>query len=133
MGTRSRRLLDRCGFVVEREYYLNDTGNQIRLLGESLLARRAGDAPPEEGYQGEYLVELAAAYNGPDEPMAAGKFASNRIVGNIKSTLERLGIVFDRWYSQASIEESGLVDETIALASRPGGRLRSRRSDVVSV
>lgn len=114
-GDALARLLDRCGFQVEREYYLNDTGNQIKLLGESLLARRAGDAPPEEGYQGEYLVELAAAYDGPDEPMAAGKFASDRILENIKSTLTRLGICFDCWYSQASIEESGLVDGTIAL------------------
>jgi arginyl-tRNA synthetase len=114
------RLLERCGFAVEREYYLNDTGNQIKLLGESLLARRAGDAPPEEGYQGEYLVELATDYEGPDEAMTAGKYASDRIVANITATLERLGIVFDRWYSQASIEESGLVDQTIAIL-RNGG------------
>ncbi len=109
------RLLERCGFAVEREYYLNDTGNQIKLLGESLLARRAGDAPPEEGYQGEYLVGLAEEYQGPDDPMTAGKFASEKIVANIASTLERLGIVFDRWYSQASIEESGLVDQTVEI------------------
>jgi arginyl-tRNA synthetase len=118
-GDALARLLERCGFVVEREYYLNDTGNQIKLLGESLLARRRGEAPPEEGYQGEYLVELAARYDGPDDPMAAGTFASNQIIDNIKLTLERLGIVFDRWYSQASIEESGLVEETIeSLAER---------------
>jgi arginyl-tRNA synthetase len=117
-GDALARLLDRCGFAVEREYYLNDTGNQIKLLGESLLARRAGEAPPEEGYQGEYLVELAASYDGPDDAMAAGRFASDKIVENIKATLERLGIVFDRWYSQASIEESGRVGETIELLGR---------------
>ncbi len=114
-GDALARLLERCGYRVEREYYLNDTGNQIKLLGESLLARRAGDAPPDEGYQGEYLVELAGEYTGPDDPMSAGKFASERILENIASTLKRLGIVFDRWYSQASIEESGLVEETIEL------------------
>lgn len=119
-GDALARLLERCGFVVEREYYLNDTGNQIKLLGESLLARRAGDAPPEEGYQGEYLVELARAYEGPDDAMAAGSFAADEIVGNIRSTLARLGIIFDRWYSQASIEESGLVDETVELLGREG-------------
>ena len=76
-GDALARLLGRCGYVVEREYYLNDTGNQIRLLGESLLARRAGTAPPEEGYQGAYLVELAASYDGPDDATAAGRFASD--------------------------------------------------------
>jgi arginyl-tRNA synthetase len=117
-GDSLARLLERCGYPVEREYYLNDTGNQIQLLGESLLARRAGGAPPEEGYQGEYLVDLATQYEGPDDPTVAGTFASGRIIENIKETLNRLGIVFDCWYSQASIETSGLVEETIDLLSR---------------
>lgn len=119
-GDALARLLERCGYVVEREYYLNDTGNQIKLLGESLIARRAGIAPPEAGYQGEYLVDLADSYTGPDDPMTAGKFASDKIIENLKATLERLGIVFDCWYSQASIEESGLVEETVALLRERG-------------
>ncbi len=119
-GDALARLLARCGYVVEREYYLNDTGNQIRLLGESLLARRAGTAPPEAGYQGAYLVELAASYDGPDDATAAGRFASKAIVENIRATLARLGIVYDEWYSQASIEESGQVDETIAILREKG-------------
>jgi arginyl-tRNA synthetase len=119
-GDALARLLQRCGYVVEREYYLNDTGNQIRLLGESLLARRAGVAPPEEGYQGAYLVELAARYDGPEDTIAAGRFASVAIVENIRATLARLGIVYDQWYSQASIEESGQVEETIAILRAKG-------------
>ncbi|MGD0742933.1 MAG: arginine--tRNA ligase [Acidimicrobiales bacterium] len=119
-GDALARLLQRCGYAVEREYYLNDTGNQIRLLGESLLARRAGVAPPEEGYQGAYLVELAARYEGPDDATTAGGFASDAIVGNIRATLARLGIVYDQWYSQAFIEESGQVEETIELLRAKG-------------
>ena len=119
-GDALARLLERCGYSVEREYYLNDTGNQIRLLGESLLARRAGNAPPEEGYQGSYLVDLATEYQGTDDAEAAGRFAAERIVEKIRATLARIGIAFDSWYSQASIEESGLVDET-ANALRTAG------------
>jgi len=119
-GDALARLLGRCGYAVEREYYLNDTGNQIRLLGESLLARRAGTAPPEEGYQGAYLLELAARYEGPDDAIAAGRFASDAVVENIRATLARLGIVYDQWYSQAFIEESGQVDETIAILRGKG-------------
>ena len=119
-GDALARLLGRCGYVVEREYYLNDTGNQIRLLGESLLARRAGTAPPEEGYQGAYLLELAARYEGPEDALAAGRFASDAVVENIRATLARLGIVYDQWYSQASIEESGQVEETIAILRDKG-------------
>lgn len=59
------RVMSRCGWDVRREYYVNDTGRQIRLLGESLLARRRGEAVPEEGYQGEYVTRLAVEVRGP--------------------------------------------------------------------
>ena len=114
------RVMTRCGWSVAREFYVNDTGGQIRQLGESLLARRRGEAVPEGGYQGEYVAELAEGYDGPDDVVEAGRFASERILENIRATLGRLDIVFDEWYSQASIEESGQVAETIELLRERG-------------
>ncbi len=114
------RVMSRCGWDVRREYYVNDTGRQIRLLGESLLARRRGEAVPEEGYQGEYVTRLARKYEGPDDIVEAGRFASDQILENIRTTLARLDICFDEWYSQASIEESGEVEETIELLRARG-------------
>ncbi len=119
-GDALARVLDRAGYQVSREYYVNDTGGQIRALGESLLARRRGERVPEEGYQGQYLVELAEAYDGADDVTEAGRFAAEHILADIRRTLEAIGIVFDEWYSQASIEESGAVDETIALLAAKG-------------
>jgi arginyl-tRNA synthetase len=119
-GDALARLFERCGWVVEREYYVNDTGGQIRQLGESLLAFRAGTPVPEGGYQGQYVHELAQEYEGPDEVTEAGRFAAERILANIRATTERLGIRFDAWYSQASIEESGRVAETIELLRSRG-------------
>jgi arginyl-tRNA synthetase len=107
------RIMTRTGWDVSREFYVNDTGGQMRLLGESVLARRRGEAPPKEGYQGEYVAEIAALYEGPDDILEAGRFAAERILSNIHATLDRLGIYFDEWYSQASIEESGKVAELI--------------------
>ena len=69
------RVMTRCGWSVSREFYVNDTGGQIRQLGESLLARRRGEAVPEGGYQGEYVAELAEGYDGPDDVVEAGRFA----------------------------------------------------------
>ena len=66
-GDALARVLARAGHVVSREYYVNDTGGQIRTLGRSLLARRTGEEVPEGGYQGEYVTELAASYDGPDD------------------------------------------------------------------
>ena len=114
------RLLGRCGWSVAREYYVNDTGGQIRNLGESLLARRGGEEVPEAGYQGAYVAELAASYAGPDDVVAAGRWAAERILDHIRTTLQRMGIVFDEWYSQASIEESGAVQQTIAVLAAKG-------------
>jgi len=114
------RVMSRCGWEVKREYYVNDTGGQIRLLGESLLARRRGEVVPEEGYQGEYVTHLAQGYDGPEDVVAAGRFASDAILENIRATLDRLDIRFDEWYSQASIEESGQVAETIELFRERG-------------
>lgn len=119
-GDSLARVLARAGHQVSSEYYVNDTGGQIRALGESLLARHRGEEVPEGGYQGEYVTELAAAYDGPDDVTAAGRWAADRILDHIKATLASVGIVFDEWYSQASIEESGAVDETIALLAERG-------------
>jgi len=130
------RVMSRCGWDVKREYYVNDTGGQIRLLGESLLARRRGDVVPEEGYQGEYVTELAGQYNGPEDVVEAGRFASEQILENIKATLARLGICFDEWYSQASIEETAQVTETIevfrarGLVYEDGGAVWLRSTEV---
>jgi len=119
-GDALARVLDRSGYQVSREYYVNDTGGQIRTLGESLLALRRGSDVPEGGYRGEYLGSLAVEYDGPEDVTVAGRWAAERILGDIRTTLASVGIVFDEWYSQASIEESGAVDETIALLADKG-------------
>ncbi|MGA2835068.1 MAG: arginine--tRNA ligase [Acidimicrobiales bacterium] len=119
-GDALARVLDRSGHVVSREYYVNDTGGQIRTLGMSLLARHKGEEVPEGGYQGQYVTDLAASYDGPDDVTVAGRWAAEHILERIKATLASVGIVFDEWYSQASIEESGAVDETIALLAAKG-------------
>ena len=60
-GDALRRILRFTGHEVEGEYYFNDTGAQVRRLGESIRARARGEAPPEDGYQGDYVTELAEA------------------------------------------------------------------------
>ncbi|MFN2607657.1 MAG: arginine--tRNA ligase [Acidimicrobiales bacterium] len=119
-GDSLARVLERCGWVVWREYYVNDTGGQIRALGDSVLARRRGDEVPEHGYQGAYVADLARAYDGPDEVAAAGRWAAARILDDIRTTLGRIRIHFDEWFSQASIEESAAVADTVALLGERG-------------
>ncbi len=112
-GDSLARLLTRTGHQVSREYYVNDTGGQIRVLGESLLARRNGQPLPERGYPGGFIKGLASAYDGPDDVVTAGRWAAERILGFIRHQLAQVNIAYDEWFSQASIEDSAAVAETI--------------------
>src|SRR2546423_6108855 len=79
------RLLAFGGHELEREYYYNDAGTQMEKFRESVGARRRGEAPPEDGYHGAYLDELAAQEGDPVPPM----------LKEIEETLERFRIHFD--------------------------------------
>ena len=114
------RLLERCGYDVSREYYVNDTGGQIRRLGASLLARRAGTPVPDDGYPSGFVKGLASAYEGPEDVEAAGRWAAERILGFIRHQMEAVHIHYDEWFSQASIEESEAVGETVAVLADKG-------------
>ncbi|MGC8466003.1 MAG: arginine--tRNA ligase [Acidimicrobiales bacterium] len=114
------RVLERCGYSVTREYYVNDTGGQIRTLGASILARRRGEEPPEGGYLGDYIVEQASRYLGEEDIVEAGKWAAEENLATIQRSLERLNIVFDTWFSQASIEDSGAVANVVDLLFERG-------------
>jgi len=113
-GDSVARLLARCGYDVSREYYVNDTGGQIRRLGESVLARRAGLAVPEGGYPSGFVKGLASAYDGPDDIDQAGRWAAEHILKFIQTQMAAVNIGFDEWFSQASVAESDAIVETLA-------------------
>jgi arginyl-tRNA synthetase len=119
-GDSVARLLERCGYGVSREYYVNDTGGQIRQLGASVLARKAGEPVPEGGYPSGFVKGLACAYDGPDDVEAAGRWAADHILDFIKHQMTTVNITFDEWFSQASVAESDAIDETIALLQERG-------------
>ena len=131
IGDTLHRALASAGYDVTMEYYYNDAGRQITLLGESVKLRylQLLGQPvelAEEHYQGEYIVELARellAERGdglrdmPIDTFAA--YARDRISRQQKETLARIGIVFDVYFREASLYESGKVWETLeALRAR---------------
>jgi arginyl-tRNA synthetase len=106
-GDSLARVLEFAGHEVEREYYFNDAGTQIRKLGESIRARARGEPVPEGGYEGEYVAELAAEIKGaadgdPDELAHAG---IELLMGGIRATLERYRVDFDIWFSERTLHE----------------------------
>ncbi len=127
LGDALARLFEATGHGVTREYYFNNAGRQMKLLGESVKARYLeclGETIvfPEEGYQGHYIREIAAglvrAYGDTlrDEP-ATGLFkdaAEKAIFADIDRTLERLGIRFDSYFNEDSLYRDGSIDQTLA-------------------
>ena len=94
-GDSIARLLAFAGHEVEREYYYNDSGRQMDLFRASVEARRRGEEPPEDGYQGAYIAELAML---PDDPVP-------QMLRRIEETLERFRIHFDSWVKQSELEK----------------------------
>ena len=94
-GDAIARLLEFAGHTVEREYYYNDAGAQMDRFRASVEARRRGEEPPEDGYRGEYMDELAELEGDPIPPM----------LERIEATLERFRIHFDSWALQSELEQ----------------------------
>jgi arginyl-tRNA synthetase len=127
LGDAIARLLTATGHDVFREYYFNDAGRQMRVLGESTRARYLEllglpSQFPEDGYQGDYIVDIAremVAEHGsslqdlPDVAPFTTK-AREMIFKDISGTLERMGIVFDNYYNEHSLYENGHIDSVVA-------------------
>jgi arginyl-tRNA synthetase len=101
-GDSVARLLAFAGHDVEREYYYNDAGTQMERFRASVEAARRGEPPPEDGYAGAYIDELAALHGDPVPPM----------LRQIELSLERFRIRFDSWARQSEIERQlpGLLE-----------------------
>jgi len=95
IGDSVARLLELAGHEIQREYYYNDAGAQMEKFRESVEAIRRGAEPPEDGYRGEYVVELAREEGDPVPKMLA----------RIEAELERFRIHFDSWALQSKLEE----------------------------
>jgi arginyl-tRNA synthetase len=107
-GDALARILEFRGDDVEREYYINDHGTQVRKLGESIRARARGEDVPEGGYEGEYVRDLAAELPGAAEadPDELGRQGAELMVAQIRATLHRYRVDFDSWFSERTLHEA---------------------------
>ena len=109
-GDAVARLLEAVGYAVEREYYFNDAGSQVLNLGLSIKARARGEEPPEDGYQGDYVRELADSIPGAAdaEPEALAAQGIELLIERIKTTLHDYRVDFDSWFSEARLHPEGI-------------------------
>ena len=110
-------ILQRCGYEAHREYYLNDRGTQMGLFADSLAARRAGTELPDDGYQGQYIVDWAAEMPADADPLEWG-YA--RVKQELRDSLASQGVSFDTWFSERSLLDSGAIEATLAALNSRG-------------
>ena len=127
-GDALARILEYQGNEVSREYYFNDAGGQIRLLGESVKARARGEEIPEGGYHGDYIVDLAAQIDGAaelDASVVAAR-AVDLLLQSIKGTLVRYGVHFDRFFSERTLHEGSPseLEQAMAIVDEAGHTYR---------
>src|ERR1700689_1496905 len=133
LGDAIARLYESAGFDVTREYYFNDGGRQMKLLGESVrtryLQQHGIDAPmPEDGYQGEYIVDIARALKEERGDSLVSvtdlevfrSVAVKAIFAEINQTCARLGIHFDVFTNELDLFKSGAVDQVLKALSDRG-------------
>ncbi len=123
------RLLQAAGHEVQREYYINDAGSQIDRFADSIAARMKGEEPPEDGYAGEYVTEIAERLRGegvdPEDRETVKRRGIELMIEGVKETLERFGVHFDNWFSERSVYEKGEVEESLAELDKRGHTYRS--------
>ncbi|MCU0848185.1 MAG: arginine--tRNA ligase [Spirochaetes bacterium] len=137
IGDSLANLLESGGDTVDREFYVNDYGNQFTLLGRSVLARirEAGGEKvefPEDGYHGEYIKEIASRIieihaaeigkiNDEDSlvEFIAGKAVEYNVSGQ-KGDLEKFGVSFRNWFHESDLHKKGEVEDTFRYLEKAG-------------
>ncbi len=129
-------ILSSCGYTVEREYYINDAGNQMNTLGRSLFYRYQelmGETVefPEGHYQGDYMRDLARELQSEagdryhrvplDEVLPFfTRYAGDKILAGIKADLAGFGMSFDQWFSEQSLHDRDEIRKTIQRLEEAG-------------
>jgi arginyl-tRNA synthetase len=127
LGDTLSRVLSFCGYDVAREFYINDAGLQVRLLGESIFSRfkqmtERGYDFPQNGYHGDYILDLAKAISQEIDLDEVSEEAAVEIcaqkgkvvmLDEIKHDLEEFRIPFDVWYSESDLYGSGQLQKAL--------------------
>lgn len=122
-------LLEFSGYDVTREFYINDYGSQMNIFGKSVAARYAqalGQSVdfPQNGYRGDYVKEIAGEISEREgdkylkisqekQEETFKQIAYEQVLEHLKEVLSRMGVVFDQWFSEATLHESGTIGEVI--------------------
>ncbi|MFC2034959.1 arginine--tRNA ligase [Chloroflexota bacterium] len=136
LGSTLANVLAVAGYNIVKEYYINDTGNQIDTFSHSLYARYQqcwgiDTEMPSDGYTGSYMVDLAKevitekgdvflTLHKPEAVSQLGRLGLDKMIGQIKTDLELLGVTFDIWFSERSLYDKGQYQTAMSLLHQGG-------------
>lgn len=129
IGSALANVLSAAGYSIEKEYYVNDAGNQIENFNTSLYARYRDTVLgiptqiPTDGYLGNYMIDLAKEFENEKEPVSAmseenakaylGKLGLQKMLAQIRDDLELLGVEFDNWFSEQMLYDSDQFEKVM--------------------
>ena len=133
VGDTISRILEWNGYSVDREYYFNNAGRQMRILGESVKARYLNNCGiktkfPDEGYQGEYINDIAISfqqefdnkYINEENVNIFKNYAEQQIFDDIKQTLNTLEINFDNYFNEDDLYKNNSIEQTVSDLDKKG-------------
>jgi arginyl-tRNA synthetase len=111
------RIVEFAGHELEREYYVNDHGSQVLRFGESIRARARREPPPDDGYMGDYVLELAERIDGAKDadPAELAARGVELMLEDVRATLARFRVHIGRFFSERSLYERGAIEQAIGL------------------
>jgi arginyl-tRNA synthetase len=123
------RLLKAVGHEVESEYYVNDAGGQMQRFAASIVAEMTGGEPPEDGYEGAYISELAERLRSegvdPADADAVSRRGVELVLEGVRVTLDRFGVHFESWFSERSLYADGEVEAALSRLEQRGHTYKS--------
>ncbi len=117
VGDSLARILAKYGYDVQKEYYLNDRGRQMRLLGSSVKARIEGKELPEEGYQGSYISDIAKNLEDGTADEISQKAAAI-ILDGIKDDLSKFSVTFDNFFSEKKLMDNNELSRIVDILKK---------------
>lgn len=106
------------GVTCDAEYYINDAGNQAELLGISLQARAEGKEPPENGYHGQYLADLAKQIPAGMPKEDYGRFAMEELIKTHQEDMKDFRVEFTRWFRESELHNQDAPMQTLAFLKK---------------
>lgn len=113
LGDSLVRIYRALGYSCDSEYYVNDAGNQAQMLAQSLKARIEGKEPPENGYHGSYLIDMAKIAPKDLKEEDYGRWAMEYLIKTQQDDMNAFRVQFTRWFRESELHQAGAVQSAL--------------------